>query len=204
MIEYLEFDNAQQNFLAGLGWEEKPDGRKGLFSSGHNLDLCCCLMTKEFNLIDFISPSDPKIGEYRFQIMHTGDHRTGSSPGEDEEIHINLSKLDPEICYLAFVVQAQGSTDFDAVEKPGCVFMDGGSYRVFLRMDIKAAPRDRKPAAGRSAQYVAAVLRRWAGRSLEGDSWTLQPAGWFVERSNQGYAGDFWHVKSAVEEIYSI
>lgn len=194
--EYLEFDNKQQNFLVGLGWEENPQG-SGFFKRQHDLDLCCCLMRDDFNLVDFITPSDPKASDYRFEVLHTGDHKTGDSPGEDEELHLNLRKLNAEVCYVVFLVKAKKGTALKDVSGANCVFMDGATYKKFLSLALDPGRRG----AGDDAQYVAAILRRWTGKTLDGDLWTLVPVDEYLQcKGETGW--DFFDIKEIVEGKY--
>ncbi|MCB1782920.1 MAG: TerD family protein [Alphaproteobacteria bacterium] len=198
-IDYIEFDNPQQNFLAGLGWEAKPVKKGSFFSESHDLDLCCCMMSKEFNLIDFISPTDLKKKDYQFQILHTGDHKTGNSPGEDEELHFNLRKLAPEIFYIVFIVRIKGDTSFQDIEKSYCIYMDGGSYRSFLKTEINEPSQNE---GGQKIQYVSAVLKRWTGKSLDGDFWSLNPIEKFIPATENKIESDFLEIKPIIEGIY--
>ncbi|MFK7840256.1 MAG: TerD family protein [Bdellovibrionales bacterium] len=202
LMSYLEFDNPQQNLLAGLGWDENPDG-KGFFKQNHDLDFCCCLMSSDLTLIDFISPQSPKRNEYRLQVMHSGDHQTGDAPGEDEELHFNLKKLDSDIHYIVFLVRAKKGTDFRDVQKPYCTFLDGSTYKKFLDVDLQANQMPSDFSDPSQLQYVPAVMKRWLGESLDGDSWTLLPVEKFIGATdNEG--ADFFEVKDVIEELYQV
>lgn len=199
-LSYLEFDNPQQNLLAGLGWDENPKG-KGFFRAQHDLDFCCCLMSKNFDLIDFINPKSPKRDDYRLQILHTGDHQSGDAPGEDEELHFNLRNLDGDICYVVFLVKAKKGTDFRDVQKPYCTFLDGNTYKKFLDVDLNASQIEPSFDGSADVQFIPAVLRRWVGDSLGGDSWTLLPVEKFIDEAiSEG--GDFFEIKKVVQELY--
>jgi stress response protein SCP2 len=198
MPDFLEFDNAQHNLLVGLGWDQNPKG-SGLFASNHDVDLACCLLDKDFNLVDFLTPSSPKRDEYRFEILHTGDHKSGESPGEDEELHINLRKLNPDIVYITFLLRTKGSTRLADVKNLYCVFMDGGSYRKFLNLNLKAQSFKEYD----NPQFLAAVLKRWTGKTLDGDLWTLKPVEKTLNQSDN-IGADFWNVRAAIEEVYKV
>lgn len=201
-LSYLEFDNTQHNLLAGLGWDQNAQGKGSFFRSHDDLDLCCCLMSKDYTLIDFITPTSPKTNEYRLEILHTGDHQTGEAPGEDEELHFNLKKLNADVCYVVFLVKAKKGTDFRKVQKPYCVFMDGSTYKNFLHVDVDPAKIDASYDAGENIQFVSAVLRRWVGQSLDGDDWTLLPVEKFI-KAVDAEGADFFEVQEIVKELYA-
>lgn len=164
--QILEFDNSRQNFFVGLSWEENPDGSH--FSVDHDLDLSCILLDKKLTTLDVVMPSCLKRDKYRLQIFHSGDHRTGSSSLDDEEIHINLKKLDPDICHVAFVVSLKSSNlSFSDIKNPFCIFADGSTYRKYLSIDL------REYSGSGNRVVLTAILNRKTGKNLDADDWSL-------------------------------
>lgn len=202
MKYFLQFDNQNQSFLAGLGWDKDQKASSELFNKNNDLDLCCYLFSKDYRYIDFISPSDPKTSKYRFEILHTGDHKTGDAGGEDEEFHINLKRLNNDIQYIAFTVQAKGILLFDDVKKPYCKFMDGATFQTFLNINLQDYVNT-KDSLGehKNLQFLTAYLMRVPSDNLDGDDWYLCSVEKFVdaEKVNSGQS-DFFKVRDIIKE----
>ena len=74
-------------------------------------------------------------------VQHMGDERTGGTEGDDEQINITLSELDPEITRIAFVVtihdaDARGQ-NFGQVEHSGLRIMDADSNIEFINYELE-------------------------------------------------------------------
>jgi stress response protein SCP2 len=168
----LAFDSPAQQFYAGLQWDAHP-GKKGilsLFNTTDDLDLSCILVDAQQNVIDCITPSNPRTGEYQLQILHTGDGRDGKTSYDDEEVRINLAKLDPAVGGIIFLVSSKNGHPLPSIEKPLCHFVEGTSYRKFLSVDLKQyAPK------GEATPFAVAYLRRTPAPGAPADGWTLSP-----------------------------
>lgn len=88
-------------FTVGLGWDINDT------STGHDFDLDASafmlgengkLPADEFFVFynNLISPDEA--------LVHTGDNLTGEGEGDDESIEIDLTKIDPRIKEICFVV----------------------------------------------------------------------------------------------------
>lgn len=94
------------NVTIGLGWNANE-------GTGEKYDLdCSVFMLNEFKKI-------PEEGNFVFygnttspdgSVKHTGDNRTGAGDGDDEQIKIDISKLDSTIKELLFVVTIDQAT----------------------------------------------------------------------------------------------
>lgn len=88
------------NVHIGLGWDAED-------SSGNDIDCDVSLfMIDENNKI-------PQDGFFVFynnlnsadgSVVHQGDNRTGEGDGDDEEIHVDLSLVHPDIVQMMFIV----------------------------------------------------------------------------------------------------
>ncbi len=100
-----------QLFVIGMGWDPSRGG------DSYDLDACAFLCQQQ-------PDGNPKLlGEPGFVfyknltspcggVHHTGDNLTGGGEGDDEQIIVNLAKLDPTIDQIDFFV-----TIYDAVAK---------------------------------------------------------------------------------------
>ncbi|NEV64755.1 TerD family protein [Thiorhodococcus minor] len=89
-----------ENVLVGLGWDARA-------TDGQDFDLDASLfMVKEDGKV----PGDTHFIFYNQKtspdgaVEHTGDNLTGEGEGDDEAIHVTLSKVPPEIQRLVIVV----------------------------------------------------------------------------------------------------
>ena len=104
------------NLHIGLGWDAED-------TNGNDIDCdVSVFMVNESNKI----PGDGFFVFYNSltssdgSTVHQGDNRDGAGDGDDEEIKIDLSKVNPEILQLLFVVTIHDadklSQDFGMVE----------------------------------------------------------------------------------------
>lgn len=89
--------------LVGLGWDAK---KKGLFGGGDDFDLdasCFALrngrLTSKKDICYFGNRNVMKKA-----IYHHGDNLTGAGDGDDEQITVDLDKLDSDVDKIVFVV----------------------------------------------------------------------------------------------------
>lgn len=89
--------------LVGLGWDAK---KKGFFDGGSDFDLdasCFALrngrLTSKKDICYFGNKNVMKNA-----IYHHGDNLTGDGDGDDEQITVDLDKLDSDVDKIVFVV----------------------------------------------------------------------------------------------------
>lgn len=89
--------------LVGLGWDAK---KKGFFGGGSDFDLdasCFALrngrLTSKKDICYFGNKNVMKNA-----IYHHGDNLTGDGDGDDEQITVDLDKLDSDVDKIVFVV----------------------------------------------------------------------------------------------------
>lgn len=89
--------------LVGLGWDAK---KKGLFGGGFVFDLdASCFALRDGRLtskkdICYFGNRDVM----KKAIHHHGDNLTGAGDGDDEQITVDLDKLDSDVDKIVFVV----------------------------------------------------------------------------------------------------
>lgn len=89
--------------LVGLGWDAK---KKGFFGGGSDFDLdASCFALRNGRLISkkdicYFGNRDVM----KKAIHHHGDNLTGAGDGDDEQITVDLDKLDADVDKVVFVV----------------------------------------------------------------------------------------------------
>ena len=105
--------------LFGLGWNvNRYDGE-----SPFDLDVSAFLLsdgkvTEEKNFVFYGNQSDSS-----GSVVYSGDNRTGEGNGDDETIHVELSKIPANVDRIAFAV-----TIYDAQQRCQNFGMVSGSY----------------------------------------------------------------------------
>jgi stress response protein SCP2 len=130
----LTFSEGASKLMVGLSWDYNEE-KAGVLEESiqpHNLDLSCVVLGAGMRVRDIITPDSPKRDEYKAQIFHMGDHLTGGSDYEDEEIQVNFDKLDSAVSALAFVVSVNGKVKFSEVKNGSCAFCDAATLAPFL------------------------------------------------------------------------
>lgn len=109
-----------ERVTVGAGWDVPTRGRT------YDLDLAAFLLHDDERVHD---PANEVVFFNKMKqrgIQLNGDNRTGEGDGDDEQISINLNKIDPEIQSIVFIV-----TIFDA-EKYHQVF--GQVKNAYVRL----------------------------------------------------------------------
>lgn len=142
----------------GLGWD--PVKKKGflnsLFGGGNDdidLDASCILLDNTGKKLDIIwfQQLKSKCGS----IVHSGDNMTGEGDGDDEVIHVNLSRLSSQVEYLVVTVNSFRGQTFNDVENAFCRVVDETSGTELARYELTEQ--------GSHTGIVIASLRRNSG-----------------------------------------
>lgn len=97
--------------LLGLGWDPRPtDGQE------FDLDASAILLNKEGKVrsnADFVFynqmgdvtlANDKDFDPNRASVMYQGDNRDGEGDGDDEQVHVDLSKIPADVDRIVFTV----------------------------------------------------------------------------------------------------
>ena len=94
-------------FIIGLGWDTNSSST----SSGYDLDASVFVLGENKKLLSeqhFVFYNNLKTPDGA--IEHSGDNLTGDGDGDDEQIKVDLSKIDPrgsEICIVVTIHDAE-------------------------------------------------------------------------------------------------
>ena len=125
----------------GLGWDPVKKGGflGGLFggggSSSIDLDASVIVFDADRNEIDTVFFRNLKSADGA--IKHDGDNRTGDGDGDDEVIHVDLSRLDHRAAHLVFTVNSFQGQTFQAVDNAVARLVDEASGREICSFTLK-------------------------------------------------------------------
>lgn len=87
--------------IIGLGWDVK----RGDTGQDFDLDASCFMLGENEKIVSdkhFIFYNNLKSPDA--SVTHTGDNQTGAGDGDDEQVKVDLSKVDPNVKKIVFVV----------------------------------------------------------------------------------------------------
>ncbi|MBP7722548.1 MAG: TerD family protein [Alphaproteobacteria bacterium] len=160
---------AEHRVLAGLGWEphahagilDKLGAAIGLKSINHDLDLACLTFDEQKNLLGTISAIPGYSTDGSGRIYHSGDNVAGEGDGDDEQVSVELLKLDPSIHYIMFVATIKSGHTFGEIDSPEIRLADGYSNHNFLVM-----PLTHLEGKAKSAFAFASIYRKEEGWNI--------------------------------------
>lgn len=118
-------------FTIGLGW----DTNSATTGTGFDLDASVFIMGENKKILSdehFVFYNNPKTPDGA--VEHTGDNLTGDGDGDDEQIRIDLSKIDPrvtEICVVVTIHEAEArKQNFGQVRNSFVRIVDAGNAEI--------------------------------------------------------------------------
>ncbi|GAB4589831.1 TerD family protein [Nocardia sp. IFM 10818] len=118
----------------GLGWD--PVKRSGMFGSrAVDIDLdASVIMFADMNPADVVyyGALSSKDGSVR----HSGDNLTGEGAGDDEVIHVDLTRIPQHITTLLFIVTSYKGHTFEQVANAFCRLIDGTNNAELARYTL--------------------------------------------------------------------
>lgn len=110
----------------GLGWDSAAPTKRGLFgmkkAADVDLDASAIFFDAAGKAVDvvFFNQLQSKDGS----TTHAGDNLTGAGDGDDEVIHVDLSKVAATVTAIVFVISSYSRQTFDQVENAFCRLID--------------------------------------------------------------------------------
>ena len=125
-------------FTVGLGWDTNSsttgtdfDLDASVFILGENKKLL-----SDSHLVFYNNLKSPNEA-----VVHTGDNRTGAGDGDDEQILVDLSKIEPnaaEICIVVTIHEAaQRGQNFGQVRNSFIRIFDSVTNQEMLKYDLE-------------------------------------------------------------------
>ena len=103
-----EAGKAVTKVTMGLGWDT---GRVQV-----DLDASCALFADDNSLIETVFFGTPGKKNANGSVIHSGDNLTGAGDGDDEQIKVDLSKVDTRVKNIVFTVNSYRGQKFTVVE----------------------------------------------------------------------------------------
>lgn len=108
----------------GLGWDPAKPASSGGFlgrmlrrgSGGGSIDLDASVIVLDVDKSELDTVYFGKLKSSDGAIKHGGDNLTGEGEGDDETIHVDLSRLDPRAAHLVFTVNSFRGQTFNEVD----------------------------------------------------------------------------------------
>jgi tellurium resistance protein TerD len=125
-------------FTIGLGWDTNSSSTGSAF----DLDASVFVLGENKRLIGdeyFVFYNNLKSPDG--SVEHTGDNLTGAGEGDDEQIKIDLSKIDPkvsEICVVVTIHEAEGrKQNFGQVRNSFIRVFDAATNADILKYELE-------------------------------------------------------------------
>lgn len=126
---------ALQYVRMGLGWD--PVVKRGLFGNREiDIDL-------DASVVMFAGPSIVDVAYYGQlaskdgSIRHSGDNLTGEGAGDDEVVHVDLTRIPPHVDTILFIVTSYKGQTFEQVANAFCRLVDGASNAELARYTLQ-------------------------------------------------------------------
>lgn len=150
----------------GLGWDAVKKGGffGGLQGGGkQEIDLDASVIVFDANKSPIETVYFGQDTSRDGSIRHGGDNRTGAGDGDDEVIHVDLSRLDPRAAHLVFTVNSFRGQTFKEVDNAVARLVDETSGREICTFTLKE-----------QGAHTGVVM---ASLSKESDGWTMKAHG---------------------------
>lgn len=163
-IDLTKGNAGLSKLVIGLGWDAVKQ-TKGFFNSmfgGGNQDIDCDASVFMLDKDDKLNGMDNLIYFGRLKskcgaVIHQGDNRTGDGDGDDEQIIVELSKVNPEIHKLLFTVNIydclKRRQDFGMIQNAFIRVVNQANNTEILRYNLS------ENYAGKTALLVGEIYR---------------------------------------------
>jgi len=125
-------------FIVGLGWDTNSSST----GSGFDLDASVFILGENKKLLSdehFVFYNNRKSPDQ--SVEHTGDNLTGDGAGDDEQIKVDLSKVDPratEICIVVTIHDAESRRqNFGQIRNSFVRVFDAGTNANLLKYELE-------------------------------------------------------------------
>lgn len=144
----------------GLGWDaKKKGGLFGALSGGGDIDLdaSAILFDRNKRAVDTVYYGSDGLRSRDGSIQHSGDNLTGEGTGDDEQITIDLSRVDSLVESIVLVITSYTGQKFSQIENAFCRVVDNsaGSTEVAKYL-LKESPNN-------TAMVMAKISRTGSG-----------------------------------------
>lgn len=104
--------SALTRVMLGLGWDQV---KRGFFGGGGEADLdASAILYKNDGSTEIVYYG--KLNSNDGSVNHTGDNLTGAGEGDDEQIIIDLPRVDANVQSIVFTINSYSGHKFDKIE----------------------------------------------------------------------------------------
>jgi tellurium resistance protein TerD len=125
-------------FTVGLGWDTNSSST----GSGYDLDASIFILGENKKLVSdehFVFYNNLKTPDEA--VIHSGDNLTGDGDGDDEQIQIDLTKINPavaEICIVVTIHEAEArKQNFGQVRNSFIRIVDSSNNTEILKYELE-------------------------------------------------------------------
>ena len=123
----------------GAGWDvAKKGGLFGMFSGGDSIDLDASAIMFDENNKALDSIWFGQLQSRDGSIKHSGDNRTGDGDGDDESIHVDLTKVPAQVKSIVFTISSFRGQTFEKVENAFCRLVDSNTNTEIAKYNLSA------------------------------------------------------------------
>ena len=126
----------------GAGWDVAKSGGflGGLFGGGggDSIDLDASVIIFDENNQPLDAVWFGQLKSKDGSIWHSGDNRTGAGDGDDEVIHVDLTKIPPQVKALVFTISSFRGQTFEKVENAFCRVVDATTNVEIAKYNLSA------------------------------------------------------------------
>ncbi len=124
-----EAGKAVTKVTMGLGWDT---GRVQV-----DLDASCALFADDNSLIETVFFGTPGKKNANGSVIHSGDNLTGAGDGDDEQIKVDLSKVDTRVKNIVFTVNSYRGQKFTVVENAFVRIVNQDDGKELCRFNLR-------------------------------------------------------------------
>ena len=157
---------SRHRIFVGLGWD--PNENTGLVDQAkalvkgqelhHDLDLSAYMFDKNKRYISHVSAEPGRHVDQTGRVYHSGDNVEGIGDGDDEQISVELKKLDDVIHHILFKASIKSGHSFGEVNDPEIRIVDAYSDYTFVHHNLKT-----EGGADKAAYVFVQVIRTLDG-----------------------------------------
>lgn len=140
-LEKTDGSSLTKIFL-GAGWDvAKSSGGflGGLFGGGSgsiDLDASAILFDENKNVLDAVWFAQLRSRDG--SIKHSGDNLTGEGEGDDEKIHVDLTRVPPQVKSIVFTISSFRGQTFEKVENAFCRLVDDTNNTEIAKYNLSS------------------------------------------------------------------
>ncbi|HEV7203296.1 MAG TPA: TerD family protein [Jatrophihabitans sp.] len=149
---------ALRQVTMGLGWDPAP-GRRSV-----DLDASAIAFDASGSRVGMVWFT--KLNDLKGALRHGGDNLTGQGEGDDEQIHVDLDALPPQVSALVFTITSFRGQKFTEVVNAFCRLVEAGSGQELVRYNLS----DSQPTSG----VIITMLKR-----MPDGTWEMRAIGDF-------------------------